>query len=185
MKIKDEYRVGLDVDGPCADYEKHFLEYLNLPKHLAEDWDDSRFVDNYPLIENDLHFWNTIPPTINGKLIFMPVAAYCTARPVTAMLTREWLKNNGFPDATVFSVGHNGNKVKTLKAASVNLFLDDRPLNFEQLNDAGIDCLLVTRSHNKQYRAGKRRIDNLLEFQEKYYKDGVYRTDLLNSLFVR
>lgn len=154
--------IGLDIDGVVADFEKHFLEYLNLDTSPATSWDDPRFRSNFHLIENDIEFWMGIPPIEN--IPDMDVFVYVTARPIPSDVSELWLKNNSLPFAPVITVGVGNSKLQSLKG-KVDIFIDDNIDTFEELNAAGIDCYLMTRNHNRHYKCNKR-INSLNEFIE-------------------
>lgn len=157
-------RKGFDVDGVIAAFGEYFLEYLNIPDRTPPSmWDDPRFLDNMHLVKYDQNFWLNIPPLINPKILEGHVELYCTARDIDAAVTSLWLLRNGFPNSTsVLSVGLGKSKVSYLKGR-VDAFLDDSVKNFEELNAAGINCYLYTRSHNVDYKTEKR-IDRIEDF---------------------
>lgn len=179
-------RIGLDIDGVLAEFDQHFLKWLGLPTHRATHWEDPRFVDNFHKIESDRLFWLTVPPlpeAINalidrgggidrtffrgecGGYPWKPVV-YITARPIGSYITEMWLRKHRFPIAPVVTVGKDGSKVEAIKEYRVELFLDDSIRNFEEINDSGTTCLLVSRNHNLKHKAGDLRVDNLLHFCE-------------------
>lgn len=159
-------RIGLDIDGPCADFINHFFTYLKLDKTEPKYWNDFRIRKNFHLIEKDIKFWLSIPPSIKGEdLPFEPVL-YCTARPIDSSITEKWLEKNGFPYAPVITVPHQTSKVDAIKG-KCDIFIDDNYDNFIQLNDAGINCYLFTQSHNKKYDVGFKRISTFEDLIEK------------------
>ncbi|MCB1711624.1 MAG: HNH endonuclease [Candidatus Riesia sp.] len=160
-------RVGLDIDGVLLNYEEHFLEYLNLPKHHPDRWDDPRFVNNFKLIEKDENFWLGIPRIFDPKYLYFIPEIYVTARPVSTEITRKSLISNGFPDRPIITVGHGGSKVEPL-LGKVDIFVEDSFANYMELNKAGIRTILVTRSHNREEDVGHDRFKSLLDFQHKY-----------------
>ena len=161
------YRIGLDIDGVCAEFSASFLEYLGLPTHEADSWTDPRFRENMHRVDGDLYFWSTIKPIIPGNFVRFQPELYCTSRNIPSDISRAWLVNKGFPHAPVLTVPRGESKVDALKG-KIDLFLDDAIHNFEELNAAGIPCLLVTRSHNVHYDAGKKRVESLLDFQKRF-----------------
>lgn len=169
-------KIGLDLDGVIGEFEQHFLTYLDLPKHGATHWDDSRFVDNMHLIKDDADFWLSMPTIFPANLLEFTPEVYVTARPIRTDITVAWLNSHNFPKSEVITVGHNGSKIEALKGR-VDLFLDDSIRNYIELNKEGIPTILVTRSHNRSYTVPKnRRVKNLLDFQNRFLQN----EDLLN-----
>lgn len=167
LKDIDNVYLFLDVDGICADFNKHFLDYLNIEdKTPAKSWEDSRFKDNWKRIENDEKFWLTIPPMKGVKSLNF--YGYCTARPISNTVTREWMKKNNFPNKPIINVGVGGSKVKDLKRVGCELFVDDAIHNFEEINKSNIPCLLMTRSHNINYIVNENKRINKLGEIKKY-----------------
>ena len=157
-------KIGLDLDGVCAEFEQHFLQYLELPMHSPNHWDDNRFMDNYHRIADDRLFWLTMLPLFNPEdLEFIP-EIYVTARTIPSEVSALWLEINGFPEAEVITVGREG-KVDALQGR-VDVFLDDAIHNYKDLNHHGINTVLVSRPQNAWYNA-ERRIGSVLEFQSK------------------
>lgn len=149
-------KIGLDIDGVLAKFAEHYLEYLNFEdKSLPTDWHDMRFKEHFQQIAFDSDFWLSIPPAIDPNILdFIPVI-YVTARPIDSTVTSLWLEKNGFPYAPVITVGHNGSKVRALKNR-VDVFVDDAYHNYMELNEAGINCVLMSQSHNEQFDVDKR-----------------------------
>lgn len=160
-------RIGLDIDGPCADFGPWFLKYLGLDPTPATDWDDPRFRDNINRVDHDHTFWLNVPPSIKGHTIPFPVYLYCTARNVATYVTKQYLNENNFPDAPVITVGMGNSKLHHL-FGNVDVFIDDSIRTFEELNDGGVPCILFTRAHNRHYDAGEMRVDSLYEFHERF-----------------
>jgi len=158
-------KTGLDLDGICAEFEQHFLSYLDLPRHHATHWDDERFTKNFGLIASDYDFWLTIPPILDPKEMTFVPEVYVTARPVPSEVSAYWLELNGFPEAEVITVGMGGDKIVPLKGR-VDVFLDDAIHNFEALNGAGVNCWLGTRPHNLGYQTDKR-VEGIIDFQNR------------------
>jgi guanylate kinase len=155
--------IWLDIDGVVADFNAHFLNYLNFEdKTPAKRWEDERFKNNWHLIAEDEIFWTTMPfIEENKKLINTEnIRGFCTARSCPSQVTKEWFKMNGLQDIPVITVGLNGRKSDYLNQVGCELFVDDAVHNFEDLNNNGIDCYLMTRSHNLYYKTDKR-INNL------------------------
>jgi uncharacterized HAD superfamily protein len=164
--MKTQLKVGWDIDGVLADFGKHFLSHLNLPNHPPTDFYDERFTKNLHRVANDVQFWINIPPIIKPSDITIPIHCYCTARSIPTEVTAYWLWKHNFPTSPIFSVGEGGDKVKILKALGITHFIDDAIHNFIALNEAGIKCFLMTRSHNTHISTNLR-VDTIEEFQTK------------------
>lgn len=154
-------RIGLDVDGVLADFEGHFLHYMDFEdKTRPTDWKDVRFKNNIEKVKRDINFWLSIPNLVEAQLLDFNPVIYVTARPIPSEITRKWLKINGFPPAPVVTVGTNGSKVSSL-VNNVDAFVDDAYHNYTELNDAGINCVLMTSSHNIKYKHVDKRISTI------------------------
>lgn len=189
--------IALDIDGVLKEFGDYFLEYLKFedktpPKH----WDDPRYRNHFSKIADDIQFWATVPDIFDPKLMVFTPHCYITARPCPSWVSEQSLfENSNFPKAKVITVGMNKSKSKAVLKEGVDLMLDDAIHNFEDLNGNGINCLLVTRSHNEDYpephvRDGGRRVDSLLDFQELFFTDGisdnsgsVFNTVLYSNIF--
>ena len=162
-------KVWLDLDGVLADYEKHFLSYFNLPAHHPTDWDDARFRNNFHRTFDNEEFWLTCPALIKPEQLTYPITGYCTTRPVSNEVIRQWLNNNGFPAAELINIYHDKTltKASVLKDAGCDVMVDDSIKNFMDLNQAGILCYLMTRPHNVKFDVGNMRVNNIEEFIQR------------------
>ena len=156
--------VWCDLDGCIIDYEKHFLEYLNLPKDHPTDWCDHRFREEFDKIKHDEKFWSSIPALITPSEITYPIKGYVTSRPISNKVTEEWLRVNGFPKKTLINVD-GGKKSEVLKQGDI--MVDDSMDNFIDMQSNGITCYLMTRPHNIKYDVGHWRVNNIKEFFDK------------------
>lgn len=159
-------RLYLDIDGVLADFEKHFLTYLNLPMDHPTDWNDYRFRDKFSEIENDLTFWSGIPRIFDPAEFDYPIKGYVTARPIDNQLTSAWLECAGFPKGELINVGSNGSKVEILKE-KCDVFVDDSIYNFTELQSAGVTCFLMSRPHNKKYNVGFYRVQDIKDLLKR------------------
>lgn len=151
-------RIGLDIDGVLADFSKKLLgDYAEDVLH----WNDPIVRGLYGSIKKDADFWLSLPVlTPSSELNFEP-AAYVTSRSIGTEVTQKWLNDNGFPVATLVSVGHEESKVQTLKDLRIDVFVDDKFENFREINNAGIFCYLFDAPHNRKYNVGHKRISSL------------------------
>jgi uncharacterized HAD superfamily protein len=159
-----EKKILIDIDGVIAAFGEHFINYLGFEdKSQPTKWEDKRFVENIHKVDNDSNFWLTIPRLVEPSDIKFKISGYCTARNISKKVTELWLRNNGFPEAPVYSVGLGKSKVEILKEVGCDLFIDDSESNFKEINEAGIKCHLMTRSHNLNVDTPLR-VDSLDEF---------------------
>ena len=131
----------------------------SLPKWLKDP-------ENFDKVKYHKDFWLTMPSLIKAEdLKFTPVI-YVTARAIPSIVTHLWLHGNGFPFAPVVSVGCGGSKVRALKGM-VDYFIDDAVHNYKELNESGINCVLLSCSHNLDIEVEKRieTINEILEYE--------------------
>lgn len=163
--IKGKYmknkKAFIDIDGVIADFSNHFIQYypqVEDKETPITKWDDERIVKWFYLTKNDKHFWLSIPRLVNIEDITFQISGYCTSRNCNPLWTKEWLSINGFPTRLpIISV--NGSKVNALKEHAVDLFLDDAPHNYVELNNAGIRTYLLDRPYNRDMIADLRVYD--------------------------
>lgn len=156
-------RVYCDLDGVLADFESHFLKYLNLETAPPTDWNDYRFRDNFNKIANDDNFWLSLPKIIEPDEITYPISGYVTSRPCDEKIINLWLKNNGFPKGKLFVV--KDKKYEVLKDIC-DVFIDDSIHNFIECQSNGVTCYLMSRPHNEKFNVGHFRINSFKEFMD-------------------
>ena len=73
---------------------------------------------------------------------------YCSARVNPKRWTKQYLRDNNFPEAPLFQVpGYKLSKYKTLKGRC-DVHIEDSVKNFLDLNSKGIPCLLLNNKTN-------------------------------------
>lgn len=153
-------RVGLDIDGVLADFNKAVKARFDI-KNDPHSWYYSYKFDKelWGTVKKDKDFWLSIEPYFDGhKLPFEPVC-YVTHRSVPKEWCEEWIEKNNFPCVPVHVV--NGTKIDVLKKQNLDCFVDDKYDNFVELNNNGIFTYLFTQPWNERYDVGHRRLDSL------------------------
>lgn len=142
IKLREHLRISFDVDGVLADFESAYLKrFKKWPNH---DWAVTRNVANILIHERE--FWLNLP--VLNRLEFTP-RMYCSARVNPKRWSKQYLRNNDFPEAPLFQVpGYKLSKAKTLKGRC-DVHIEDSTKNFLDLNRKGIPCLLYNNKSNE------------------------------------
>lgn len=168
--------IALDVDGVLADFVGTFATIAhemgyNLPRTWQEwhAWD----AGNPALIKE---IWAKVAdwPTVFASLKSMPDAsvpfqptAYMTSRPVSSVVTADWLAKYHFPTALVVTVGLHQDKLKHCQDMAIDFLVDDRADTAIYFRDNGGECVLLNRPWNvNESTDGIHRIDSLSEVVE-------------------
>lgn len=158
-------KIGLDIDNCIADFDTGYLNRFG--KFPEKDWCITRNVNN--ILIKEKAFWLGLP--ILRRPNFVPVC-YCSVRINPHSWTKTYLKRHNFPEAKLYQLngGWGTSKYNTLKN-KVDVFIDDSIYNFEDLNNKGVLCFLITTPSNKNYET-ELRINNLDidEIMELYNK---------------
>lgn len=158
-------RIGLDIDEVICNWVDPWCEKFGYtrPECWSFSYSNSQhFKEMFESGELDEFMLNLPVLTPPSEIPFEPVC-YVTSRSVNVEITKKWLQKNGFPIATVYSVGFGMSKLEALKEAKVDIFVDDRYENFVELNNAGICTFLFDAKHNQRYNVGYKRIHSLKE----------------------
>lgn len=150
--MKKEIRVGYDVDGVLGCFSTATIQRakkMGLGKHFPDtceqvsSWDMS---DEFSQVMKeawlDEEFWLGIPP-LKGSLP-LPIApyVYITSRQISGLITKQWLDNNGFPEAPVITVKTPSEKLEHCKSLNLDVFVDDLYSTVRLLRDNGVNALL-------------------------------------------
>lgn len=170
-------KIGLDIDEVLADWVGHWTKHHG--QEVPETWNfDRNIAAKFEALKDDKTFWMTIPVKTPPQDIHFEPHCYITSRTIPKEWTEEWLDKNGFPTMPVICVGHGESKVEVAKRAGIDIFVDDRFENFQELNAAGIFCYLFDAPHNKRYNVGFRRIYSLAEICNPNTKSGAVMVDV-------
>lgn len=161
-------KIGLDIDGVLADFNLAMDELCGGKIGDPHDWNNPILCKKFAEVKHDPEFWLGLKPMV--KTIDIPFEPHCyiTSRSINTAVTKEWLDKNGFPDAPIYSVGVGESKVEIAKASGIDYFIDDYMKNFVELNKAGICTFLLTRSYNKRYDVGYKRINDFNDFKQRF-----------------
>ena len=156
-------KIGLDIDGVIADFAGHLFNTVGIEPHVVHHWNDPIINTHFNSLKKDVEFWKTMPKLIEPSEVPFEVHAYITSRSIDPEITKQWLDSNGFPIADLYCVGHNESKVDVALKSGIDIFVDDKFENFQELNNAGICTFLMDASHNQRYNVGYKRIKSLKE----------------------
>ena len=134
-------RIGSDLDDTLNQWWPVYVERFGLPKN---DYEITRNCQQK--LRKDRDFWVNLPvlhrPNFNIYL-------YCTKRTSSKEYAKKWLEINGFNKAPIYQCFYQyGSKAPLIKGRC-DLFVDDSPSNFLDLNRKGIPCLLMDGPHNR------------------------------------
>jgi uncharacterized HAD superfamily protein len=162
---RKNHKIGLDIDDVCC----KFLEgYTKATEGKFKDFNHFFFSyqTNHLLPTMPEDFWHNLEPKVDGRTLpFLPTC-YISTRNFDKRISEEWLEANGFPCMPVIHTNH-GSKVDACKEFGITVFVDDFIKNFEELNKAGINTLLMDCTHNRQYNVDPYRILDLHDLPSK------------------
>lgn len=173
-------RIGLDIDGVLCNHIQAVIDGLirdKCEKEFPKDWSllDSlrtKFAPKeiYERLRNTPNFWTGMKTFELPS--FMP-RLYCTSRGFhkATDITKRWMKLNKIPLAPIYCIGSKdgarANKGTFLQRHNINVFVEDDEDQWNEINDAGILCLLIDRPWNRKVDAGFSRIFSLKQVKQK------------------
>lgn len=136
-------KIGLDVDDVLAEFLDTYLERFGHPKSDCEiTW------NVFNVLRKDKQFWEGLP--VVNRINFIP-ELYCTKRVNSKRYTKNWLRNNGFPNRPIYQMYYqHGNKADMIKG-KIDVFVDDSVSNFVKMNLSGVPCLLLDKEYNQDW----------------------------------
>jgi hypothetical protein len=179
-------RVGIDLDGVLFNFSESLYRYLKdvhpdkAPRYYTEDGMRWNFFEDWGLslaefLEHcnaaaDARYLFAGPtrPWAKDALEYLAVRGHSlhivtdrrfgTTPKVSEDITREWLYQHGIPyDSLTFSAD------KTVVPTDV--FIEDKPANYDALWHAGTKCYMVTRPWNQDHPVPDvYRVSNVSEF---------------------
>lgn len=162
---KPRKKIGLDIDEVICDWVNPWCKKFGLPRPTS--WyfqkDILDHFDSMTKTGELSEFYLNLEPLIKASELPFEPFCYVTSRPVPTEITEQWLQKHGFPMKEVITVPPGTSKVQALKDAGVEVFVDDRYENYEELNRNGILCYLWDSPHNHRYDVGYKRIKSLKE----------------------
>jgi hypothetical protein len=165
LKTRPRAKIGLDIDEVLCDFVRGWNKLYNcgVPTAWSFDWEMGEKFKSMKESGTLDEFYLNLEPKLDPKLIPFEPHCYVTSRPVDTEVTKKWLDKHGFPLSKVITIPINTSKVEVLKSAGVDIFVDDRYENYQELNENGICCFLWDAPHNQRYNVGYRRIKSLKE----------------------
>lgn len=158
-------KIGLDIDEVLCNWVGAWCAYYNMPTPTAWFFDGNIVKKFEKMKEKGIldSFYADLEPLLKPEDLPFEPHAYVTSRPVSSEITTEWLRKHGFPIRPVITVKLGQSKADVIKDAGIDIFVDDRYDNFEELNRKGICCFLWDAPHNQRYEVGFKRIKSLKE----------------------
>lgn len=156
-------KIGLDIDEVICNWVGAWTKYYNIPTPTSWFF-DSNILNRFKQMKdkNILDaFYLDLQPLCKPEDIPFEPHCYVTSRPVDSKITEEWLLKHGFPQRPVITVPPGESKIDILKKENIDIFVDDRYENYDEINKAGICCFLFDAPHNKRYNVGFKRIYSL------------------------
>lgn len=137
-------RIGTDLDDTIFGFSEGYLKRFK--RWPNKDWAITRNVVN--ILAKERNFWVNLPvirkPNFEPKL-------YCSSRVNKKSWTKKALEINDLPNSPLYQIpGYHIPKSKYIKGR-VDVFIEDSPHQWINLNLSGIPCLLIDSPNNKDY----------------------------------
>ena len=133
--------VGSDLDDTLNVWWDEYIKLFGQPKN---DYEITR--NCHQKLRKDRNFWINLPVLHRPNF---DIHLYCTKRTSSKEYARKWLEINGFNRAPIYQCWFQyGSKAPLIKG-KCDVFIDDSPSNFIDLNSKGIPCLLMDGPHNR------------------------------------
>lgn len=160
-------KIGLDIDEVICDWVGAWTKYYKMT--VPRTWFfDGRIMEKFEAMRQtntlDDFYMNLEPKCSPDDIPFEP-HCYVTSRPVSTEVTTAWLRKHNFPMRPVITVPAGTSKVDVIKRSGIDIFVDDRYDNYEELNRHGICCFLFDSPHNERYDVGYKRIYSLKDLK--------------------
>ena len=140
----EKLRIGTDLDDTIFGFSEGYLKrFKRWPK---KDWAITRNVVN--ILSKERDFWVNLPvirkPNFEPKL-------YCSSRVNRKSWTKKAIEINELPNSPLYQIpGYHIPKSKFIKGR-IDVFIEDSPHQWLNLNLSGVPCLLIDSPNNKEY----------------------------------
>jgi hypothetical protein len=144
IKLREHLRIGCDLDDTIFNFSEGYLNrFKKWPKY---DWAITRNVVN--ILSKERDFWVNLP------LLRRPdfeCTLYCSSRVNKKSWSKKAIEINDLPNSPLYQVpGYHIPKSRYIKGR-VDVFIEDSPHQWIDLNKSGIPCLLIDSPNNKDY----------------------------------
>lgn len=184
-------KLGIDIDGTIKHTQKAAIKVYNeeFNMNIKEDEVETYYLDEpYGLTpEEGSKVWRKLETKIYKIGIPLEHAPqslqqlvkeghevyFITARPgfkEVEKVTREWLKEHGFPFDGENLFMNAQQKGKLAKELGIDLFFEDDPVHIDNLIKAGIPVVIVDMKYNRDYPNDIPRINDWLEGLEAVHQ---------------
>ncbi len=159
-------KLGLDLDGVCANFLKAFKK--EFPDVDASHWTQTSSIEEHMGGLSD-QFWLSIEPLITSKDLPVEPTCYITKRETCKPeIAVQWLKKCNLPLAPVYFTTNDITKSIIAKQVGIDIFVDDKYSNYMELNSIGVVCFLMDQPHNIHYDVGYKRIYSINDLKTRF-----------------